>query len=198
MKYNVMAEQASGTPEKSALKVKVYEEDTEPIGTDGIADGAVTSAKIADGAVTQDKIASGVIPEPYTLPTASADTLGGVKVGDGLSIADGVLSASGGGEGGMAEPITFRYEQPGSSNIVCSKTYSELSGLDNTIYPIILESVTSNLPAFRLLNVVFISDSVQDDSESDYSGYVFRFMHNGTEKCFVVDSNNHVDLVTPV
>lgn len=30
----------------------------------------------------------------YTLLTASADTLGGVKVGDGLSIADGVLSAS--------------------------------------------------------------------------------------------------------
>ena len=35
------------------------------------------------------------------LPTASADTLGGVKVGDGLSITEGgVLSASGGGEGG--------------------------------------------------------------------------------------------------
>ena len=30
----------------------------------------------------------------YVLPTASADTLGGVKVGSGLSIADGVLSAS--------------------------------------------------------------------------------------------------------
>lgn len=29
----------------------------------------------------------------YTLPTAAADTLGGVKVGDRLSIADGVLSA---------------------------------------------------------------------------------------------------------
>ena len=28
----------------------------------------------------------------YTLPTASADTLGGVKVGDGLAIASGVLS----------------------------------------------------------------------------------------------------------
>ena len=37
----------------------------------------------------------------FTLPTASADTLGGVKVGDGLSISDsGVLSASGGGGGG--------------------------------------------------------------------------------------------------
>lgn len=33
----------------------------------------------------------------YVLPTASADTLGGVKVGSGLSITDGVLSASGGG-----------------------------------------------------------------------------------------------------
>ena len=31
----------------------------------------------------------------YTLPTASADTLGGVKIGDGLTITDGVLSANG-------------------------------------------------------------------------------------------------------
>ena len=30
---------------------------------------------------------------PYTLPEASADTLGGIKVGSGLSIDDGVLSA---------------------------------------------------------------------------------------------------------
>lgn len=33
----------------------------------------------------------------YTLPTASADTLGGVKVGAGLAISGGVLSATGGG-----------------------------------------------------------------------------------------------------
>lgn len=32
----------------------------------------------------------------YTLPTASADTLGGIKVGDNLSIEDGVLSAKNG------------------------------------------------------------------------------------------------------
>ena len=37
----------------------------------------------------------------YTLPVASANTLGGVKVGSGLSItSSGVLSASGGGGGG--------------------------------------------------------------------------------------------------
>lgn len=35
--------------------------------------------------------------ENYTLPTATADTLGGVKVGAGLNINQGVLSATGGG-----------------------------------------------------------------------------------------------------
>lgn len=34
-------------------------------------------------------------PTPYSLPTASADNLGGVKVGNGLAINDGVLSATG-------------------------------------------------------------------------------------------------------
>ena len=33
--------------------------------------------------------------DAYTLPTASADTLGGVKVGSGLTITEGVLSADG-------------------------------------------------------------------------------------------------------
>ena len=42
----------------------------------------------------------------YTLPTASAETLGGVKVGSGLAInSDGVLSASGGG--GTSEQDTI-------------------------------------------------------------------------------------------
>ncbi len=35
--------------------------------------------------------------ENYTLPTATAETLGGVKVGAGLNIVSGVLSATGGG-----------------------------------------------------------------------------------------------------
>lgn len=35
--------------------------------------------------------------ENYSLPTASADTLGGVKVGAGLAVNNGVLSATGGG-----------------------------------------------------------------------------------------------------
>jgi len=35
----------------------------------------------------------------YTLPEATADTLGGVRVGAGLAITGGVLSATGGGAG---------------------------------------------------------------------------------------------------
>lgn len=35
--------------------------------------------------------------ENYTLPAATADTLGGVKVGAGLAVSGGVLSATGGG-----------------------------------------------------------------------------------------------------
>lgn len=37
------------------------------------------------------------IPSPYELPTASASTLGGIKVGTGLAIENGVLSTTGGG-----------------------------------------------------------------------------------------------------
>ena len=35
--------------------------------------------------------------ENYTLPAATADSMGGIKVGAGLNIVDGVLSAAGGG-----------------------------------------------------------------------------------------------------
>lgn len=44
---------------------------------------------------------------PYTLPAATAEALGGVKVGSGLAIdGDGVLSASGGGGGGTGLTAT--------------------------------------------------------------------------------------------
>lgn len=47
------------------------------------------------------------------LPIASADTLGGVKVGEGLSITEaGVLSASGGGGGAVVELTSADYDYP--------------------------------------------------------------------------------------
>ena len=47
--------------------------------------GDPVTAKVT---INGNEVATGT----YTLPTASADTLGGVKVGEGLTIADGVLS----------------------------------------------------------------------------------------------------------
>lgn len=49
----------------------------------------------------------------YVLPTASASTLGGVKVGENLSIdANGVLSAEGGNSGAIVELTTADYNYP--------------------------------------------------------------------------------------
>ena len=62
--------------------------------------------------------------EFYTLPTASASVLGGIKVGSGLAIASGVLSTTGGGGGG------------GSANIVESATAAGFpaTGASSTLY----------------------------------------------------------------
>lgn len=56
-------------------------------------------------------------PDPYVLPAATAETLGGVKVGEGLEVAeDGTLSATGGG-GDEYSPvkITIATDQDGTT-----------------------------------------------------------------------------------
>ncbi len=63
----------------------------------------------------QDKLTAGTgisisgstISNTYSLPTASATTLGGIKVGDGLSISNGVLSSTGNeGDSGLVIDTT--------------------------------------------------------------------------------------------
>lgn len=56
----------------------------------------------------------------YTLPTASAETLGGVKVGAGLSINSGVLSATG---GGTADAVDWSNVQNKPSGLVIDTNY---------------------------------------------------------------------------
>ena len=48
-----------------------------------------------EGAEVENFPGEGSGGEGYTLPVASAETLGGIKVGSGLTITDGVLSADG-------------------------------------------------------------------------------------------------------
>ena len=62
------------------------------------------------------------IPAPYTLPTASTSTLGGVKVdGNTITIADGVISAKGGSGGGTADVFTG----VGEDTITTEKTFED-------------------------------------------------------------------------
>jgi hypothetical protein len=53
----------------------------------------VEDATSGDGIITVD----GVNMTVYTLPTASSSTLGGIKIGSGLSITDGVVSTQNNG-----------------------------------------------------------------------------------------------------
>lgn len=66
------------------------------------------------------------IPKPYELPVASATALGGVKVGSGLSITDGVLSATG---GGTADSVDWSKIQnkPDFADVATSGSYNDLS-----------------------------------------------------------------------
>ncbi len=71
----------------------------------------------------------------YVLPVASADTLGGVKIGEGVSIdANGVLSVSGGGGGGDGLVISTTETKVGSflgSDLYC-KVITPNSNLDTS------------------------------------------------------------------
>ena len=70
------------------------------------------------------------IPAPYTLPTASTSTLGGVKVdGNTITIADGVISAKGGSGGGTADVFTGA----GEDTITTEKTFEDNSFSFNKI-----------------------------------------------------------------
>lgn len=58
--------------------------------------GYLTS--VPDNYVTDNELTEAINDVKYTLPIASTDTLGGIKIGAGLSITvDGILSATGGG-----------------------------------------------------------------------------------------------------
>lgn len=66
--------------------------------------GGYEGDNASDSKSIQSVIQDSQSGEDYTLPIASADTLGGIKVGEGLNIdGEGVLSSTGGGVG-MVDP----------------------------------------------------------------------------------------------
>ena len=111
----------------------------------------------------------------YTLPKASADTLGGIKVGSGLSIdSSGVLSASGGG----TFVVHSEYDDV-TSALTLDKTWEEIHDA----------LVDGKIPILAF------------DSDGEYTsiGYIYATMMNSLESYavygFMIDTGSLVNLV---
>lgn len=81
----------------------------------------------------KEKIYPPVPPVPSWLEPATADRLGGVKIGDGISVTeDGTISASGGGGGNMIVTITRN-----DTEYTADKTLTEIqAAVANGVIPV--------------------------------------------------------------
>ena len=105
------------------------------------------------------------IPAPYTLPTASTSTLGGVKVdGNTITITDGVISAkSGGGGGGSGEwHYTINFNE---------------SDLYNAKELVIFYQQTSTMKLFCEHYIFVKQDGTQGTLGADFSNQYFGMFY---------------------
>lgn len=121
----------------------------------------------------------------YSLPTASASTLGGVKVGSGLSISNGVLSTSGGDVKIHETTINFEDIINNRRTEMTSSERDEVLNISNKLYQgyiIVVPTTTSgmnmvggavpvvdNAPYYSFLfcgntNFIYIVTAVLDDN----------------------------------
>lgn len=121
----------------------------------------------------------------YALPTASASTLGGVKVGSGLSISNGVLSTSGGDVKIYETTINFEDIITNNRTEMTSSERNEVLNISNKLhqgYVIVVPTTTSgmnmvggavpvvdNAPSYSFLfcggtNYIYIVTAILDDS----------------------------------
>lgn len=114
----------------------------------------------------------------YTLPTASASTLGGVKVGSGLSISNGVLSTSGGDVKIHETTINFEDIITNNRTEMTSSEKNEVLNISNKLYQgyvIVVPTTTSGM------NMVGGAVPVVDNAPS----YSFLFC-GGTNYIYIV------------
>ena len=89
---------------------------------------------VATSGSYEDLINKPTIPEPYTLPTASTTTLGGVKVdGSTITIADGVISSAGGGGSVSVDGTSIIQNEDGTISTALKTTKNSIidAGLIN-------------------------------------------------------------------
>lgn len=94
----------------------------------GYAKTADLSTVAASGSY-EDLTNKPTIPDAYTLPTASTDTLGGVKVdGSTITIADGVISSAGGGGSVSVDGTSIIQNEDGTISTALKTTSDSITG----------------------------------------------------------------------
>ena len=149
----------------------------------------------------------------YTLPTASSSTLGGVKVGSGLSISNGVLSTSGGDVKIYETTINFEDIITNSRTEMTSSERNEVLNISNKIhqgYVIVVPTTTSgmnmvggavpvvdNAPSYSFLfcggtNYIYIVTATLDDSGDtwDIRQISENIIQSGTVRVYCSSSNS--------
>ena len=96
---------------KAVFKIGTETYDVFPIDTelDKTSNNPIANKSVAEKFEVVDRAIEELTP--YTLPIASAEVLGGIKIGEGLNITEeGILSANGGsGGGGNFKEVTKAY-----------------------------------------------------------------------------------------
>ena len=149
----------------------------------------------------------------YTLPTASASTLGGVKVGSGLSISNGVLSTSGGDVKIHKTTINFEDIITNNRTKMTSSEKNEVLNISNKLYQgyvIVVPTTTSgmnmvggavpvvdNAPSYSFLfcggtNYIYIVTATLDDSRDtwDIRQISENIIQSGAVRVYCSSSNS--------
>lgn len=152
----------------------------------------------------------------YSLPTASASTLGGVKVGSGLSISNGVLSTSGGDVKIHETTINFEDIITNRRTEMTSSERDEVLNISNKLYQgyiIVVPTTTSgmdmvggavpvvdNAPYYSFLfcggiNFIYIVTAALDDNGGtwDVRQISENVIQSGTVRVYC-SSNNSIRL----
>lgn len=149
----------------------------------------------------------------YTLPTASASTLGGVKVGSGLSISNGVLSTSGGDVKIYETTINFEDIINNNRTEMTSSEKNEVLNISNKLYQgyvIVVPTTTSgmnmvggavpvidNAPSYSFLfcggtNYIYIVTATLDDSGDTWGIHQIseNIIQSGAVRVYCSSSNS--------
>lgn len=124
----------------------------------------------------------------YTLPTASAETLGGVKVGAGLAINQGVLSATGGGTADSVDWANVQNKPTSVSEFTNDSGYQTKSEVNTLITNAIANiqgitySIVAGLPTTGEAGVIYLvsNSGANPNSYDEYIWIVDKFEKIGT------------------